>query len=169
MKTSLIPLIAALVILSGCGTSTDTTATYRVDDPAGATSDTVTPGAAAPDTPESRLEVARNQWASLDMDHYRWRYQRICFCPGMTMDLEVEDGRVVTGKNVADGRQPNDSTIKTMDDLFDLVQSALRDSYTVNVTYDHETGAVRKLVVDHIKNAADDEYSYVVKHVEPLD
>ncbi|KRF17140.1 hypothetical protein ASG90_07400 [Nocardioides sp. Soil797] len=157
MKILVPALVVALLTLTGCDESTG-----RGSD------DTPTEGITEVSTPESRLLDARQAWRNSGIASYQWRYERFCYCPEVKMAIEVVDGRAVGVQNAARGGDPSDPTVKTMEDLFDAVEAALRDADEVHVTYDPQTGAVRRLSVDHVENAIDDEYSYLVKRVDPL-
>lgn len=146
-----------LAVLAGCG---DQAGTEQ-----GTTEDIAPSSTTTPPTPTARLQQARDTWAVDGPTDYHWRYQRLCFCPPLRPRIEVRSGRAVSAVNRADRDDHQVPEIATMEDLFDLVERALADADKVKVTYDEQTGAVRRLEVDAIKNAVDDEYSYSVHDV----
>ncbi|KQY64404.1 MULTISPECIES: DUF6174 domain-containing protein [unclassified Nocardioides] len=158
-------LMAAMTVflLAGCGTGDDTAGADPDQDPTA----TPTDGITEVSTPETRLLDAREDWKNAGIDHYRWRYEQLCFCPPLDMRIEVQGDAMVDATNLAAPKAEAAPEIVTMEDLFDQVETALRDSATVRVTYDPETGAVRSLEVDHITNAVDDEYTIKVVGVTP--
>lgn len=170
MRTLFALVLAGTLLVSGCGTETDD-ATAPDPQPSSSTPSSSDPSASDQadltvdgKDPVVNLDNARSLWESNGPDDYRWTVERICYCPPQKVSITVADGQGTSPKQAAGH---GSEKIVVMEDLFDLVAQEIKQADKVTVTYDPETGAVRKFEADRIRAAADDEIGYVVRKLEP--
>lgn len=165
MKTLATTFACLVILLSGCGTESSD----QPQDTSGRDQATESPTQDQPDlsTPEGRLQHARETWATNGLEDYRWTYSQVCYCPQIRMRIDVEQGQATSWVNLANRKDRTDPQVRTMEDLFDLIEEALPDAELVEVRYDQHTGAVRRVSVDRDRLAVDDEYTYRVGAVQP--
>lgn len=115
------------------------------------------------------LEDARRAWDDVGLEDYRLRYEVICFCAPLVVDLHVEGGRVVeawqNGEPIPDDPV---SDVYTIDRLFDLAAQGFAEADGVSVRV-LEVGAGRRsavvpvaVYVDWEELVADEEVGYRV-------
>jgi len=136
----------------------------------GSTTSTLPPVTGGGDPEQARLDAARARWEAAGIEDYAWTYARSCFCPQLTVTVQVKSGRAVDSQVVSDGQPAGteaDLKITTIPDLFDEVQAAIDTADSFTVDYERATGRVTSLDVDMIEGAADDEYGYAVTSFVP--
>ena len=126
-----------------------------------------------PLTTQSELDAHRQQWDALDLENYRFTFERSCFCPPESrpkVAITVKNGSV---KSVHDARsgellaEPPYSY--TVDDLFSVIQGAVDEgAETVSVTYDPQFGNPVDVYIDTHANVADEEFSMAVRDLAEL-
>jgi len=122
------------------------------------------------------LELARNRqrWASAGLHDYEFDFQRLCFCTTEATDAVhiVVRGDVVTSVVRSRDGQPASTRVAAwprVDELFDDVQQRLdQRAERVDVRYDPTYGYPRSVVVDIMRQAADDEYSLTADNLRRL-
>ncbi|MDN5895203.1 MAG: DUF6174 domain-containing protein [Nocardioides sp.] len=166
MRTLLALALTSVLALSACGSENDdSTATDNTR-----ASGTPSPSALPLDgkDPAQNLENARAMWDQGEIEDYEWTVARVCFCPRVTARIAVQGGTATSLDETSGDKTSADVLgFATMDELFELVDKALTEADDVRASYDPQTGAVKKVVIDQIKGAVDDEMTYVVKNVQP--
>lgn len=116
-----------------------------------------------------KLAQHRQRWQAHQIRDYRYRLQILCFCvPEMRQPvvIEVRNGLTVS-ITAAESGAPVDlehfNHVDTIEELFDLIGAALSGKAAhVDVTYDPVLGYPRRISIDHLKGAVDDEIEYTV-------
>ncbi len=124
------------------------------------------------------LAAARNLWRRAALTDYEYGYRKYCACHP---DSPPETIVTVRGGAVVDVRhRPVDSTNEvparpgslqyywTIDELFELIDSAQRRGAAVRASYDPERGFPNEIHIDYDKNAIGDELDVVLTTVTPL-
>lgn len=138
----------------------------------------LTTAATCPTEPagDAELREARRRWTSQGLVHYRYDYQRSCFCireATRPVTIEVRAGAVVsvidreTGASLpleAFGRR-----WPTVADLLDEVERAVEEADRLEVTYDPTTGHPASVSIDWLRNAADDETAFTAGDVRRVE
>lgn len=152
MKTLLAAALAAsLPVLAACG-GDDTTA----DDPQ--------------TTPSSGSSVPSGTPTTIEPTSYTYRLQAICYCPlTAPVDVTVEDGEVVSAvwAKGGHGLTKGDDAPKTLWLTIDDILARAADPKVDDADVDWPEGAdyPSRVAIDPIKNAMDDEVTYVIKDV----
>lgn len=102
-----------------------------------------------------RLAAARLQWETFGRSNYRADYDLFCFCffpEGFRppTSLRVTNAtEVVSATYLESGNEVNIPRYKpTVLEMFDRVEEMMRPNYALNVTFDRQTGYVRKLFTE---------------------
>ncbi|NQY65464.1 MAG: META domain-containing protein [Alteromonadaceae bacterium] len=117
------------IVITGCGSSSDEEVTFE-------------------DARQkwNELQNASATWNNQLGRYYKIQSQRICEClPEMSsqMMLSVLDNSILAARDINTDETISSETkinIKTVDDIFDLIQEAIDDSVTIDVTYNQEYG-----------------------------
>lgn len=117
----------------------------------------------------SELERNRERWLDTRPVGYTYAVERLCFC-GVESRGPVRVtvvGSLVTARVYVDSGQPvpspSEDLFPTVDELFDLLQSAYdQDAHEVRVTYDADTGVPIDFWIDYQLNLADEELGMTV-------
>ena len=126
----------------------------------------------------SNLAAQRGAWRAAKLVDYEYGYRKYCAChpdsPPETI-VTVRGGEVVGVRH-----RPVDSTNEvqaearnlkyywTIDELFDLIESAQRRGAQVRASYDPRRGFPTEIHIDYDKNAIGDELDVVLTTVTPL-
>lgn len=126
----------------------------------------------------TNLAAARSLWRRAALTDYEYGYRKYCAChpdtPPETI-VTVRGGAVVGVRH-----RPVDSTNEvparagslqyywTIDELFELIDSAQHRGAAVRATYDPERGFPSEIHIDYDKNAIGDELDVVLTTVVPL-
>lgn len=110
----------------------------------------------------------RATWADAGIDTYTITIERMCFCPDVgPYEVSVVGGEAVSVSKDGEDVPLDDPSLATwpltVEDLFAEVDEAERTADDVTVSYDATLGFPKKLFIDRIENAIDDEMSYVVR------
>jgi len=124
------------------------------------------------------LAAARNVWRRAALTDYEYGYRKYCAChpdtPPETI-VTVRGGAIVNVRH-----RPVDSTNEvpakagslqyywTIDELFQLIDSAQRRGAAVRASYDAARGFPTEIHIDYDKNAIGDELDVVLTTVSPL-
>ena len=124
------------------------------------------------------LAAARNVWRRAALTDYEYGYRKYCAChpdtPPETI-VTVRGGAIVNVRH-----RPVDSTNEvpakagslqyywTIDELFQLIDSAQRRGAAVRASYDAARGFPTEIHIDYDKNAIGDELDVVLTTVTPL-
>ncbi|MEZ4588211.1 MAG: DUF6174 domain-containing protein [Gemmatimonadales bacterium] len=123
-----------------------------------------------PNEQREELERARERWAAQGITLYSFTVHRSCFCPMLTVEVTVGEVAVEridvdTGLPIAEQLIP---LYPDVPGLFAIIERELdRPAASLEVEYDPVRGYPTRIVVDPIRNAVDDEYSYLVTELEP--
>lgn len=110
----------------------------------------------------SALESQRARWDQSGVRDYRFEYRELCVCGQSAMrqaTIEVRGGEVVsvTGTGAPEGTE-SITAFPTIDDLFDRIESAIRDeAAALSVSYDPEFGYPTEIIIDFDYGADHDE------------
>ena len=120
-------------------------------------------------SPSRDLENARQRWASNGAASYDFTVYLSCFCTpdaGRPVVVVVANGVVQSRKFVDTGAAvtpPFSPAYSTIEGLFDIVADArARNAAQLDVEYDPERGYPKRIGIDYIANAIDDEINYTV-------
>ena len=124
-------------------------------------------------TTQSDLDAHRQQWDALDLDGYRFTFERSCFCPPELrprVTITVENGLVESVHDAQSGKLlTNPPYSYTINDLFAIIQEAVDEGAAmVSVTYDPRFGHPVDVYIDTYANAADEEFSMAVRDLAEL-
>ena len=124
------------------------------------------------------LAAARNAWRRAALSDYEYGYRKYCAChpdsPPETI-VTVRGGAIVGVRH-----RPVDSTNEvlaragslqyywTIDELFELIDSAKARGAAVRASYDRERGFPTEIHIDYDKNLIGDELDVVLTTVTPL-
>ena len=107
------------------------------------------------------LQSARTKWQSNSKQYYTIQSQRICFClPEMSalMDISVLDNSVLSAVEINSGEVVSkeiQKEIQTVDSLFALIETAIKDGVSIEVIYNEEYGYPETTKIDIEQIAAD--------------
>ena len=107
------------------------------------------------------LQNARKKWDSNPKQHYTIQTQRNCFClPEMTeqMKISVLNNTVLSAVNISSGdviSKEIQEEILTVDTLFTLIERAIADDVSIEITYNEEYGYPETTKIDLEQLAAD--------------
>ena len=126
----------------------------------------------------TELTAARNTWRAAKLVDYEYGYRKYCAChpdtPPETI-VTVRDAKIVDVRH-----RPVDATNEvpakagslgyywTIDELFDLIDSAQRRGAQVRASYDSQRGFPTEIHIDYDKNAIGDELDVELTTVTPL-
>lgn len=123
------------------------------------------------------LEEGRARWQAAGIDDYEYSYQRVCEChPDIPADtiITVRDGTVVAVRYaredyVADVELAADRVrwFRTIEDLFELVESAESQDALLRVAYDPRYGFPTAIYVDYLADVVGDELDLRVTRFTP--
>lgn len=133
----------------------------------------------AADEAGAALEAGRARWQAAALADYEYGYHKYCDCYGQSPPetlVTVRAGKVERVRHRRAG-YPNEVPAEdrnvqyywTVDELFDLVSSALDGSATVRVEYDAALGFPTLLFVDYDADLIGDELDLRLTRVAPLD
>ncbi len=112
------------------------------------------------------LREARRAWRQLGVSDYDMSMNRGCFCIGAgSMEVYVRGDSVAAVLQEQDFWNGNEDWwqyIPTVEGLFDLVDEASEDAFTLEVEYHSQHGYPTSVSIDWIENAVDDEISYSI-------
>lgn len=112
---------------------------------------------------QEQLNTNKAKWASNNISSYTYTYHHTCFCPDVntTYTITVENNSITSIVDDASNDITNLDNFKTIDELFDTIQSAVnRDVDSLTVTYNADYGYPAKIDIDSMKHAIDDEVIY---------
>lgn len=111
-----------------------------------------------------RDELARNRalWEATGPGSYEYAVERLCFCGSRgPARVTVENGIVSSVVPVSDDDPSLDLTPELfpgVDGLFDILENAVaRDAYSIEVTYDPDSGVPLEFFIDYEENIVDEE------------
>lgn len=100
---------------------------------------------------------------------YDMLLERSCFCTPESLGpfgVRVENGRVAFA--VADGQTVPTDRVLSIEDLFDLLETAYREeAHLVAVEYDPVFGFPSEVYIDYDENMSNEEIGYTVAYVIP--
>ena len=147
-KVIVLPLILSiLATTAGCNSSSDK---VIVEEELGNTPNDL-----------SLLQSAKTKWESQSGQFYTIQSQRICECvPEMTslMTISVSDDLVLSAFNLDSNTvisKEIQQEVKTVDSLFALIEKAIEDGVSIEVTYNEEYGYPETAKIDLEQLAAD--------------
>lgn len=134
---------------------------------------TTTPGTPGPTGPiADRANAQRTVWRSQGIRSYTFAIERQCFCPedwrGPFDVTVVEGGATLVRFNGGVAVQDRVADLpKTMEALFDLIVANAPSE--PDVAYDDRFGFPLRISLDPIKDAIDDEVTYVISNFRVSD
>lgn len=132
------------------------------------------PGVVEPEG-ELTLEGARQRWAGNGFGHYRYVLRQECYCPrealrpvvvtvsaGEVTALALEEG----GGDIADSVAEN---VRAITGWFDYIEEWRRRSPArLEVSHDRDTGMPTRIFIDRHEKMADDEITWHLRDLKPL-
>lgn len=119
-----------------------------------------------------RLEQARAQWRSQNIEDYRYVFQRSCFCGPEAREpalVNVRRGAIVSVEHVATGAPQDPVFYYTIEGLFDLLEDSIdQGAASLNVTYDSALGYPTSAFIDRSEMIADEELGFQTSSMEPM-
>lgn len=125
---------------------------------------------------EARLTAAQRRWEAKRpaSNSYTMQQRVVCFCitGATTFQVTVTTGTITRAVNLATG-EPMSVTLltifRTVDQLFMQAREGLtREGVVTSMAFDATLGYPTTLSLDPIRNAIDDEVTYVTSNVVPL-
>ena len=110
---------------------------------------------------EGSLRQRWAQWQATGIRSYGFNLERSCFCPVDSIAparVDVRDGRVVSVRNIVDGRALSLQSVPTIDSLFRWAIREAGQNGHVEVTYDPLLGHPVRLVIGTLANDAGTSY-----------
>ncbi len=125
---------------------------------------------------EARLTAAQRRWESTRpaSNSYSMQQRVVCFCiTGATpFQVTVTAGAITRAVNLTTGESMSVALLtifRTIDQLFVQAREGLaRDGVVTSMEFDATLGYPTTLRLDPIRNAVDDEVTYVTSNVAPL-
>lgn len=119
-----------------------------------------------------QLQINRRKWQSKEIKNYKFHFNWICFCGlrGRPFIITVRDGKVEDVRYAEGEQRPIEPEHlerfkTTVDELFDLVQQAIkRKAYRINVSYDPELGYPKLAFIDYHRNIVDEELGFRIEN-----
>jgi heat shock protein HslJ len=121
------------------------------------------------------LQSARKKWQSNTKQYYTIQSQRICFCmPEMSahMKINVLDSSILSATDINSGAAISkniQNEVKTVDDLFNLIEQAIADDTSIEITYNEEYGYPETTKINLEQIAVDGGLHINLSNVELLD
>lgn len=161
-------LLAMLLITSGCGGSSDKAQIKQVDQVVVVVDD---------NTPSdlSLMQSAKTKWDNLSGQFYSIQSQRVCLCvPEMSsqMEVSVSNNLVLSAFDIANEEAISkeiQQEITTVDGLFALIEKAIADGVSIEVTYNEEYGYPELAKIDLEKIAVDGGLHIILSNLEIKD
>lgn len=131
------------------------------------------------DEREEALADARARWRSQGPDDYRFEFRKLCFCHPSAVRLvkvTVQDGAVTDVEvleEVPNHEQyqyptPTPEQYYTVEGLFAKLEQAIdRDAHEIRVTYHPALGYPTSVFIDYDENAADEEFGWEARSLQP--
>lgn len=125
---------------------------------------------------EARLTAAQRRWEATRpaSNSYTMQQRVVCFCitGATTFQVTVTMGAITRAVNLATG-EPMSVTLltifRTVDQLFTQAREGLtREGVVTSMAFDATLGYPTTLSLDPIRNAIDDEVTYVTSSVAPI-
>ncbi len=125
---------------------------------------------------EARLTAAQRRWeaARPASNSYTMQQRVVCFCiTGATpFQVTVTSGTITRAVNVTTGESMSVALLtifRTVDQLFTQAREGIaREGVVTSLAFDPALGYPTTLSLDPIRNAIDDEVTYVTSNVAPL-
>ena len=112
---------------------------------------------------DDQLVRAWEQWRSRDVEEYSTRVRRVCFCPPRpALRTQVHADRTQLVTTVEDPPRVRRVKGYGADRIFRLLRRAYAEADAVQVAWT-DTGLPRRISVDFIAGAADDEVTYRIR------
>ncbi len=124
------------------------------------------------DTAQQELDAQRQQWQSLNIEDYIYRFERICYCVPEYVDpglVHVIGGEIDSVAHAVTGNTLNPSLFLAVNDLFDEVQAAIYShADEMFVEYDGILGNPTIINIDFSKYMADEEMSFRASNLREM-
>lgn len=125
---------------------------------------------------EARLTAAQRRWEATRpaSNSYSMQQRVVCFCiTGATsFQVTVTAGTITRAVNVTTGEAMSVTLLtifRTVDQLFTQAREGIgRDGVVISMAFDATLGYPTTLSLDPIRNAADDEVTYVTSNLTPI-
>lgn len=129
----------------------------------------------AEDNGMAEFRIAKAKWEKLQFKDYTIQENLSCFCAGLLeWTAKVSDGRKDTlyfdESKLYNGQtyQMVFEEAKTIEEAFDFVENFNTKSVaTFNVTYDEQFGFPKSIAIDYVRDAVDDEITYLYSNFTP--
>lgn len=134
----------------------------------------------ADDRKENDFKANRNLWQQQDIESYTFDFSKICFCGGLfnpaTIVVEADTVHAVldpeSGKPLRDPQTQElvltkyPESFLTIDELFEVIENANEKADKLKVEYNRKSGYPVHIEIDYIKEAIDDEVTYMINEFE---
>jgi hypothetical protein len=123
---------------------------------------------------QSLLNKARSKWNKLNLDYYEYEYMQYCFCinAGIPFAVQVKYNTIISIINKNDGTEVPEYQYEyfhTIDGLFDIIQEAIDNNYHImSLAFDPVYFYPAEISIDYIKNAIDDEMTYLASKLRAM-
>lgn len=121
----------------------------------------------------SLINNPRERWQAYRLTAYTIEQQRQCFCPfrGNKVTLKISNDNVIEAKYTDDNNDVNEDEIKiyrTVNQLFDFIDTLkVNHVDSLYVEYDSTYGYPKRIFIDQIKYAVDDELTIITNNFKP--
>jgi hypothetical protein len=125
---------------------------------------------------EARLTAAQRRWEATRpaSNSYTMQQRVVCFCitGASSFQVTVTTGTITRAVNVVTGESMSVTLLtifRTVDQLFAQAREGLtREGVVTSMAFDAALGYPTTLSLDPIRNAIDDEVTYVTSNVAPI-
>ena len=117
---------------------------------------------------QRQLDRNRARWEALGLTSYTVHERVSCYCvfgPDEVI-IAVDAGEIVSVTNAETGQPVDTATSRfyyTVDDLFDMLERAVREADSLRVSYDPTFFYPTEIAIDWIEPAIDDEISVATR------
>jgi len=117
---------------------------------------------------QRQLDRNRARWEALALTRYAVHERVSCFCafgPDEVI-INVDAGEITSVIHAETGEPVDTATSRfyyTVDDLFDMLERAIRDADSLHASYDPTFFFPTEIAIDWIQQAADDEINVAVR------
>ena len=124
---------------------------------------------------QQTLDKYQQRWQQANISHYRYTFQRSCFCPRSyttPVVIEVKNNTIINA-HLKSNHQPLDDKLKnnkqTINYFFAKIQDAIKQkAHTISVKYNEQYGYPESIYIDYDQRMADEELHLSAKNLQKI-